>query len=77
MRLLVVEDNEQLAGLLTKGLQTAGYETGVLTSLEEASTVLRTTFYAGLILDLGATITIENRHPNGACFSLKFRQPKT
>jgi signal transduction histidine kinase len=25
----------------------------------------------------GATITIENRHPNGACFSLKFRQPKT
>jgi DNA-binding response OmpR family regulator len=53
MRLLVVEDNEQLAGLLTKGLQTAGYETDVLASLEEASTVLRTTFYAALILDLG------------------------
>src|ERR1700676_1426615 len=53
MRLLVVEDNEQLAGLLTKGLQAAGYETDVLSSLEEASTVLRTTFYAALILDLG------------------------
>jgi two-component system response regulator TctD len=53
MRLLVVEDNEQLAGLLTEGLQAAGYETDVLSSLEEASTVLRTTFYAALILDLG------------------------
>ena len=48
MRLLVVEDNEQLAKLLTKGLQTAGYETDVLSSLEEASTVLRTTFYAAV-----------------------------
>jgi DNA-binding response OmpR family regulator len=53
MRLLVVEDNEQLAELLTTGLQTAGYEVDVLSSLEEASTVLRTTFYAALILDLG------------------------
>jgi DNA-binding response OmpR family regulator len=53
MRLLVVEDNEQLAELVTKGLQAAGYETDVLSNLEEASAVLRTTFYAGLILDLG------------------------
>src|ERR1700694_4569979 len=53
MRLLVVEDNEQLAGLLTRALQTAAYETDVLSSLEEASTVLRTTRYAALILDLG------------------------
>jgi DNA-binding response OmpR family regulator len=53
MRLLVVEDNEQLADLVTKGLQAAGYETDVLSTLEEASAVLRTTFYAGLILDLG------------------------
>src|SRR6202022_2922962 len=53
MRLLVVEDNEQLAELLTTGLQTAGYEVDVLSSLEEASMVLRTTFYAALILDLG------------------------
>jgi DNA-binding response OmpR family regulator len=53
MRLLVVEDNEQLGELLTKGLQIAGYEVDVLSTLEEASTVLRTTFYAALILDLG------------------------
>ena len=53
MRLLVVEDNEQLADLLSKGLRAAGYETDVLSTLEEASTVLRTTFYAALILDLG------------------------
>src|ERR1700730_3645658 len=53
MRLLVVEDNEQLAELLAKGLQAAGYGTDVLSCLEEASTVLRTTFYAALILDLG------------------------
>src|SRR3984893_4913818 len=53
MLLLGVEDNEQLSELLTKCLRTAGYETDVLSSLEEASTVLRTTFYAALILDLG------------------------
>jgi len=53
MRLLVVEDNEQLAELLSKGLQTAGYETDVLSTLEEASAVLRTTSCAGLILALG------------------------
>src|ERR1035437_4021356 len=70
MRLLIVEDNEQLAELLSKGLQTAGYETDGLSSLEEASTVLRTTFYAALILDLGLpdgnglTLLREIRHRN-------------
>src|SRR5246127_5597074 len=53
MRLLVVEDNEQLADLLSKGLHAAGYETDVLSTFEEANTVLQTTFYAALILDLG------------------------
>lgn len=53
MRLLIVEDNEQLAGLLTKGLQAAGYEIDVLSTIEEATSVLHTTFYAALILDLG------------------------
>jgi two-component system response regulator TctD len=70
MRLLVVEDNAQLAELLARGLQTAGYETDVLSSVEEASTVLRTTFYAALILDLGLpdgdglTLLRELRHLN-------------
>jgi two-component system response regulator TctD len=53
MRLLVVEDNEELAELLVRGLQSAGYETDVLGSVEDAAAVLQTTFYAALILDLG------------------------
>ena len=32
MRLLLVEDNEELAQLLTQRLQAAGYETDVLTT---------------------------------------------
>jgi len=53
MRLLIVEDNEELAELLAKGLQTAGYQADVLSTVEEAKSVLSTTFYAALILDLG------------------------
>src|SRR5882757_10591263 len=53
MRLLIVEDNEELAGLLAKGLQTAGYQADILSTVEEARGVLSTTFYAALILDLG------------------------
>ena len=53
MRLLIVEDNEELAQLLAKGLKTAGYEADMLSTAEEARAVLSTTFYAGLILDLG------------------------
>jgi DNA-binding response OmpR family regulator len=36
MRLLLVEDNEELAQLLTQRLQAAGYETDVLTTAAEA-----------------------------------------
>jgi DNA-binding response OmpR family regulator len=53
MRLLIVEDHEELAGLLAKGLRTAGYRVDVLSTVGEASSALRTTFYAALILDLG------------------------
>lgn len=53
MRLLVVEDNDELAELLVRGLRSAGYEADVLGSAEEAGVVLQTTFYAALILDLG------------------------
>jgi DNA-binding response OmpR family regulator len=53
MRLLIVEDNEELAGLLAKGLKSAGYQCDVLSTVEDARTVLATTFYAALILDLG------------------------
>jgi DNA-binding response OmpR family regulator len=53
MRLLIVEDNEELAQLLAKGLKTAGYDSDVLSTAEDARAVLSTTFYAALILDLG------------------------
>jgi DNA-binding response OmpR family regulator len=53
MRLLIVEDNEELADLLAKGLKTAGYEADLLSTVDEARAVLATTFYAAMILDLG------------------------
>jgi DNA-binding response OmpR family regulator len=53
MRLLIVEDNEELAELLAKGLKAAGYQCDVLSTVEDARAVLATTFYAALILDLG------------------------
>jgi DNA-binding response OmpR family regulator len=53
MRLLIVEDNEELAELLAKALRTSGYDADVLTTLEKAASALRTTSYAAMILDLG------------------------
>jgi DNA-binding response OmpR family regulator len=53
MRLLVVEDNHELASLLAKGLERAGYAIDILATASEARTVLATTRYAGLVLDLG------------------------
>jgi DNA-binding response OmpR family regulator len=53
MRLLVVEDNGQLAGLLAKGLQKAGYDVDIVGTAVEASAVLLTVSYAALVLDLG------------------------
>lgn len=53
MRLLIVEDNEELAHLLAKGLQTAGYEVDLLGNVADARGILQTTRYAALILDLG------------------------
>src|SRR5246127_2936188 len=53
MRLLLVEDNEELAQLLTQRLQAAGYETDVLTTASEAQAAVATTRYAAMVLDLG------------------------
>jgi DNA-binding response OmpR family regulator len=53
MRLLVVEDNEELVQLLCKGLEAQGYETDHLTTAADARTAVATTRYAALILDLG------------------------
>ena len=53
MRLLVVEDNEDLACLLAQGLQAAGYDADVLSTAAEARAALATTRYAAAVLDLG------------------------
>jgi two-component system response regulator TctD len=53
MRLLIVEDNAELAGLLANGLQGAGYEVDHLASAIDARATLATTRYAAVILDLG------------------------
>ena len=53
MRLLVVEDNEELARLLIQGLAAEGHEADHLTTAAEARSALTTTRYAALVLDLG------------------------
>jgi two-component system response regulator TctD len=53
MRLLVVEDTEELAQLLANGLQAAGFETDCVETVGDAETALSSVRYAALILDLG------------------------
>lgn len=53
MRVLVVEDNIELATLLGEGLGRAGYEVDLLDTVREAELALKTIHYAALILDLG------------------------
>jgi DNA-binding response OmpR family regulator len=53
MRVLLVEDNRELAGMLAERLTAAGYETDCLVTRVEAYEALTTTCYAALILDLG------------------------
>ncbi|HWM80476.1 MAG TPA: response regulator transcription factor [Pseudolabrys sp.] len=53
MRLLIVEDNEELAQLLAKGLESAGYAVDLLATVADARSALETTRYAAMILDLG------------------------
>jgi DNA-binding response OmpR family regulator len=53
MRLLIVEDNNELARLLAKGLEVEGFATDLLTTAAEALSALITTRYAAVVLDLG------------------------
>src|SRR5262249_54047325 len=53
MRLLVVEDNKELGHLLSKGLRSAGFDADLITTAGDARSVLETTRYAALVLDLG------------------------
>ena len=53
MRLLVVEDNEELAELLMKGFEAENFDVDHAETAEDASEALRDTRYAAVILDLG------------------------
>jgi DNA-binding response OmpR family regulator len=53
MRLLLVEDNEELAQLLAKGLRNEGYDIDLLTTAADARAAVATMRYAALVLDLG------------------------
>jgi two-component system response regulator TctD len=53
MRLLVIEDNQELAQILAKGLRAAGFDVDLLAHAGEAQAVLATTHYAVVVLDLG------------------------
>jgi two-component system response regulator TctD len=53
MRVLVVEDNDELSDLLGQGLRRAGYEVDRAADVGTARTALSATRYAAVILDLG------------------------
>jgi DNA-binding response OmpR family regulator len=67
MRLLIVEDNIELARLVAASLLTAGYETDVVGSVGEARDAVRSVKYAAMILDLnlpdgdGLSVLVELR----------------
>jgi two-component system response regulator TctD len=53
MRVLVVEDNEELVALLTKALSRAGIDADSARTVVDAEASLRTVSYAAVVLDLG------------------------
>lgn len=53
MRLLIVEDNVELARLVASGLRAAGYEADIVSNAAEGRTALHEVTYAAMILDLG------------------------
>jgi DNA-binding response OmpR family regulator len=53
MRMLLVEDNERLANLVTRGLGEAGFRTDVLSTVAEARAALSGTRYGAVVLDIG------------------------
>lgn len=53
MRVLLVEDSQDLVSLLTKGLAQAGFSTDAVGTVGDARHVLATMKYAAIVLDLG------------------------
>ena len=53
MRLLVVEDNEQLAELICRGLKAAGFDSDRAARIAEAEDAIQASRYGAMIVDLG------------------------
>ena len=53
MRLLVVEDNDQLAELICRGLKAAGFDCDRAARISEAEDAIQASRYGALILDVG------------------------
>jgi DNA-binding response OmpR family regulator len=53
MRILLVEDNDRLAGLLTIGLGRVGFEADIVTNAADAAAVTAASQYPVIVLDLG------------------------
>jgi len=53
MRILLVEDNDRLSGLLTTALGQAGFEADVVTNAGDADAALAASQYPVIVLDLG------------------------
>ena len=53
MRLLLIEDNEQLSQLLVRELQESGFAADVVTTAGEGQEVLAASHYSAIVLDLG------------------------
>jgi DNA-binding response OmpR family regulator len=53
MRVLVVEDNDELATLVANGLTDAGFSVDRMGTAADAQEALRSTLYSAIVLDLG------------------------
>jgi len=53
MRVLIAEDNEELAQLVSKGLKSAGYTVDVVSRADDAKALILSNVYSAAILDLG------------------------
>lgn len=53
MRLLLIEDDAQLAGAIARGLEKAGFATDTVGSVEDGGAAVETTRFDTIILDLG------------------------
>jgi DNA-binding response OmpR family regulator len=53
MRILIVEDNLDLSGLMAQGLVAAGFSADVVAAAEPARLAIETRRYAAVVLDLG------------------------